>query len=168
MERLIFHVDVNSAYLSWEAARRVAEDVTALGAEFCLFQADLGDSAAVEALFDKMESSFGEADVLVNNAGIAQQKLFTDLADEDWHRMMRVDLDGVFYCTRRALKPMLHRHLNQHRYAADQDYRVPGNFFLYNFLLIPQFQHHAGNRSHDGPKLYIAVIFQKNRNIAGP
>ena len=103
--RVAIHYNQNE-----EAARRVTEDVTALGAEFCLLQADLGDSAAVEALFDKMESSFGEADVLVNNAGIAQQKLFTDLTDEDWHRMMRVDLDGVFYCTRRALKPMLHRH----------------------------------------------------------
>lgn len=103
--RVAIHYNQNE-----EAARRIAEDVTALGAEFCLLQADLGDSAAVEALFDKMESGFGEADVLVNNAGIAQQKLFTDLTDEDWHRMMRVDLDGVFYCTRRALKPMLRRH----------------------------------------------------------
>ena len=93
-----------------EAARQVAHDVDTFGAEYCLLQADLGDSAAVQALFDEMESRFGEADVLVNNAGIAQQKLFTDLTDEDWRQMMRVDLDGVFYCTRRALKPMLHRH----------------------------------------------------------
>ena len=45
--------------------------------------------------------------VLVNNAGIAQQKLFTDLSDADWRRMMGVHLDGAFYCCRAALPAMI-------------------------------------------------------------
>ena len=42
--------------------------------------------------------------MLVNNAGIAQQKLFTDLTQEDWKRMISVNLDGVFNCTQEAVK----------------------------------------------------------------
>lgn len=46
--------------------------------------------------FDEVENRFGNVDVLVNNAGIAQQKLFTDITDEDWRRMTGTNLDGVF------------------------------------------------------------------------
>ena len=41
------------------------------------------------------------------NAGLAQQKLFTDITDEDWKRMMDVDLGGAFYCCRAALPDMI-------------------------------------------------------------
>ena len=45
--------------------------------------------------------------VLVNNAGIAQIKLFTDLTDAEWHRMIATNLDGVFYVTRAAARLMV-------------------------------------------------------------
>ncbi|MDC0700747.1 SDR family oxidoreductase, partial [Blautia wexlerae] len=47
-------------------------------------------------------------DVLVNNAGIAQQKLFTDLTDTDWDRIFAVDVKGVFLCCQAALPHMIH------------------------------------------------------------
>lgn len=50
-----------------------------------------------------MEAKLSNVDVLVNNAGIAQQKLFTDITDEDWHRMIGTNLDGVFYYSREVL-----------------------------------------------------------------
>lgn len=92
-----------------EAALRVLEDVQQCGAEGILLQADLADAGQVEQMFCQMEA-FGTADVLINNAGIAQQKLFTDLTEADWRRMMDVDLDGVFRCTQHALRPMLRQH----------------------------------------------------------
>lgn len=67
-------------------------------------QADVSSSQSVAKLFETVENHLGGVDVLVNNAGIAQQKLFTDITDEDWHRMMGADLDGVFYCSREVLK----------------------------------------------------------------
>ena len=42
--------------------------------------------------------------ILINNAGIAQQKLFTELTQDDWKAMLGTDLDGVFNCTQEALK----------------------------------------------------------------
>ena len=42
--------------------------------------------------------------MLVNNAGIAQQKLFTDITPDEWKKMTGVNLDGVFYCSQQALK----------------------------------------------------------------
>ena len=44
---------------------------------------------------------------LINNAGIAQQKLFTDITNEDWNAMVGVNLSGVFYCCRAALPYMI-------------------------------------------------------------
>ncbi len=78
----------------------------------CTVQADVSDAGSVRAMFDELDSAFGAIDVLVNNAGIAQQKLFTDITDEDWRAMTGVNLDGVFYCCREALR----RHmLPEHR-----------------------------------------------------
>ena len=72
-------------------------------------QADVADPAQVEAMFAAAEKTFGGVDVLVCNAGIAAQKLFTDVTDEEWRRMLDVHLSGAFYCCRRALPPMIHQ-----------------------------------------------------------
>lgn len=52
---------------------------------------------------------FGRIDVLICNAGIARQELFTDITEAGWREVMGVDLDGVFYCAQAALPDMLHR-----------------------------------------------------------
>lgn len=70
-------------------------------------QADAGDAAQVRAAVSKAEYELGNLQVLVCNAGIAQQKLFTDTTDEDWRRLMAVDLDGAFYACRAALPGMI-------------------------------------------------------------
>ena len=67
-------------------------------------RADVSSSQAVGRMFDEIEKTFGRADVLVNNAGIAQQRLFTDITDEEWKKMLGTNLDGVFYCSREVLK----------------------------------------------------------------
>ena len=73
------------------------------------FKADISSSSEVNALFDFVSKNFGGADILVNSAGIAQQKLFTDITDEDFTRMFDVNVRGVFNCCRAALPFMIHK-----------------------------------------------------------
>lgn len=70
---------------------------------------DVRDFPAVEETLRSIENTSGGIDILVNNAGIAQQKLFTDLTDEDWREMTDTDLGGVFACCRTALPGMIRR-----------------------------------------------------------
>ncbi len=87
-----------------------AERVAALEREtgavgFC---ADVSDVEAVRGAFEAVSEHFGgRIDVLVNNAGIAQIKLFTDLTDADWRRMIGTNLDGAFYVSREVSRLMI-------------------------------------------------------------
>ena len=58
-------------------------------------------------MFHNIEMLCGGVDVLVNNAGIAQTKLFTDITDDEWNRMISVNLSSAFYCCRSALPYMI-------------------------------------------------------------
>jgi 3-oxoacyl-[acyl-carrier protein] reductase len=69
-------------------------------AEIC--KVDVCDSASAKLFIEKTVSTFGGINILVNNAGIAQQKLFTDITDEEWQKMIATNLSGVFYCSRAA------------------------------------------------------------------
>lgn len=66
--------------------------------------ADVSNRKSVNNMFDKIEQNFESVDILINNSGIAQQKLFTDISVEEWKSMIGVNLDGVFNCTQEALK----------------------------------------------------------------
>ena len=83
-------------------------DPKALAAEIggTAVKCDVRDSAQVRGMFGKI----GSVDVLVNNAGIAQQKLFTDITDSDWRDMRATHLDGTFFCCREALRSMIRNH----------------------------------------------------------
>ncbi len=91
---------------SEEKAMALCEE---LGERCKAFKLDITDSNAVKKVFAEIEKDFGEIDVLVNNAGIAQQALFTDITDDMWHRMIETNLSGAFYCSRAVLPYMIHR-----------------------------------------------------------
>ena len=66
--------------------------------------ADVATTADVERLFNDVQQRLGGLDVLVNNAGIAgPTALVEDIRPEDWERCIAVDLNGMFYCTRKAM-----------------------------------------------------------------
>ena len=91
-------------------AKALAERLTkTYGVPALPCQADLSDTAAVNAMFARGAEEFGFIDTLVNNAGIAEQKLFTDLTDEDWDTMIDVNLSGTFRACRAALPEMIRR-----------------------------------------------------------
>lgn len=80
-----------------------------VGANCKSYKLDITDSNAVKTVVDDIEKNFGEIAVLVNNAGVAEQTLFTDITDEMWQRMIETNLSGAFYCSRAVLKYMINR-----------------------------------------------------------
>ncbi len=68
---------------------------------------DVTDPESARNIVDIAAKKYGSVDILVNNAGVAQQKLFTDITDDDWNRMIGVNLTGVFNTCRVASKYMV-------------------------------------------------------------
>ncbi len=73
-------------------------------------QADVSVSDEANELIDTAYRNFGRVDVLINNAGIAGYKLFTEITDEEWNGMIGTNLTGVFNCSRAAAKYMISAH----------------------------------------------------------
>lgn len=73
------------------------------------YQADVSNGVQVAAMIKAVKADFGRIDALVNNAGIAQSKLLIDVTEQDWDRLLSVNLTGVFNCTKAILPDMLSR-----------------------------------------------------------
>ena len=91
-------------------ARAVQDEIVALGGTAEVFVCDITDADAVDYMVNEICRTLGCVTVLVNNAGIAQQKLFTDLSVDEWQRMMAVHVDGAFYACRAVLPDMIRAH----------------------------------------------------------
>lgn len=87
-----------------EARGRALEEQLNGKAVFC--RTDVSDSAQVKALFDMVEEKYGVVDVLFNNAAYSLSKTLWDTTEEEWDKVMRVNLKGYFLCAKYAL-PLL-------------------------------------------------------------
>ena len=90
-----------------EAAGRTADRITAAGGRARALRADVTDRASVHAAFVNIDADLGRLDVLVNNAGIAHVGTVETTAEEDFDRVYRVNVKGVYLCTQAALPLML-------------------------------------------------------------
>lgn len=90
-------------------AKNIKEDLQKNNINIEIFKADVSKREEVKGLIDFAINKFGKIDVLINNAGISQAKLFTDLTDEDWNNMIQTNLTSAFYCTQEAIKNMISR-----------------------------------------------------------
>ena len=75
--------------------------------------ADASNAASATAATKEAIEKLGGIDVLVNNAGIAQIKLFSDITDEDWRKMIDTNLSGAFYTCREASRVMVTQHFGR-------------------------------------------------------
>ncbi|MCG8355706.1 MAG: SDR family oxidoreductase, partial [Kiloniellales bacterium] len=83
-----------------------AEAIQESGADAFFVACDVGDKAQVEALIERAVAGFGRLDSLVANAGIVHACDFLDLTEEDFDRVLRVNLKGVFLCGQAAARQM--------------------------------------------------------------
>lgn len=88
-------------------AKELAKKLEETNAQFMLCKADVADSSQVNKVFADASEKFGGVSVLVNNAGIAQQKLFTDITEEEFDRITAVNFKSVFNCCKCAVPYMV-------------------------------------------------------------
>ncbi|HEX5779845.1 MAG TPA: 3-oxoacyl-[acyl-carrier-protein] reductase [Xanthobacteraceae bacterium] len=91
--------------------RREALDTLAaeLGSRVHVLPCDLSNSEQVEALVPAAEAAMERVDILVNNAGLNRDALFVRIKDEDWEKVLAVDLTAAFRLSRAAVYPMMRR-----------------------------------------------------------
>lgn len=86
------------------AANKVAENCGAIP-----LKADISSKKAVDELAGEIHTKYGKVDVVINNAGISQIKLFSDVTEEDLLRMFGVNMYGAFYVTQAFLSDMINK-----------------------------------------------------------
>jgi 3-oxoacyl-[acyl-carrier protein] reductase len=88
-------------------AGEVAQEIKANGGQGLVCRADVSQAADVARLVEETLSAYGKIDILVNNAGIARDQLLLRMSEEDWDKVIDVDLKSVFLCTKAVLRHML-------------------------------------------------------------
>ncbi len=102
--------DVGVNYLnSRECAESVAEIIRSNGQKSVLLQGNVADFEEARTIISRCTDELGHIDVIVNNAGIAQQKLFTDITPDEWRRMFAVNVDGIYNILHASLPQMISR-----------------------------------------------------------
>jgi len=86
-----------------ENLKKVKEEIEKLGSQAKYFLADVSKFEEVEKMIGNIQKEFGRLDVLVNNAGICQDRTLAKMTKEEWQRVIDIDLTGVFNCTKAAL-----------------------------------------------------------------
>jgi NAD(P)-dependent dehydrogenase (short-subunit alcohol dehydrogenase family) len=95
--------DVAVADILLTPAQQVSAEIEALGRRSLAIYVDVTQPASVQAMVETCQQGLGGLDILVNNAGIFPIKPVTAIAEEEWDRVMAVNLKGTFLCSQAAL-----------------------------------------------------------------
>lgn len=89
------------------AANTVCEEIKAAGGEAIAVQADVADTASVEAMIKQAVGHYGRIDILVNNAGITRDNLLMRMKEDDWDAVIGTNLKGIFNTAKAVAKTMM-------------------------------------------------------------
>jgi len=92
---------------SAEAANNLAEEVTKLGVKAKAYQSDAASFTEAQTLVDEVLKDFGSVDILINNAGITKDNLLMRISEEDFDKVIEVNLKSVFNMTKAVQRTML-------------------------------------------------------------
>ena len=92
---------------SEEQAQNIKEELAKEGKQIEIFKADVSKREEVKKLIQFVIEKYKTIDVLINNAGISQTKLFTEITDNEWNKMIQTNLNSVFYCCQEVLPTMI-------------------------------------------------------------
>ena len=92
---------------SEEAAKNLKEELKKENKQIDIFKADVSKRNEVQELIKFALKKYGRIDVLINNAGIDQEKMFQDITDEDWNNVINVNLYSVFCVSQEVVKNMI-------------------------------------------------------------
>ncbi len=92
---------------SEELAQKIQQELLQQNIKIDIYKADVTKREEVKGLIEFCINKYGKIDVLINNAGTSQVKLFTDLTDDDWENMIKTNLTSCFYTTQEAVKNMI-------------------------------------------------------------
>ena len=90
-----------------DAAAEVLEVIMSTGKEAMTIKADVSDPGDVDRLFAEVNHRLGPVDILINNAGIARDRLVLRMATADWDEVINTNLRSVYLCSKAALRPMV-------------------------------------------------------------
>ncbi len=99
--------DIAICDVSIEEADKTAREIQDLGREVLVFKSDVASSSDVQTMVDKILDKFKKLDILINNAGITRDGLILRMSEEDWDKVIAVNLKGCFVCTKTAARVML-------------------------------------------------------------
>lgn len=94
---------------SSQQAKELKQELLQRGKQIEIFKADVSKRKEVKELIQFTLEKFKTIDVLINNAGIAMETLFTDITDKEWNNMIQTNLNSVFYCIQEALPTMINQ-----------------------------------------------------------
>lgn len=93
---------------SEDCAKEIQSKLKEENVNIDIYQADITNHIEVTKMINFCIEKYHKIDVLVNNAGISQTKLFTDITDNEWDNMLQTNLTSAFYCTKACLPCMIH------------------------------------------------------------
>lgn len=102
-----FGASVAVVDLNRVSAEETAKHIVSMGGKSHSFEADVSDLSSVSRMIDEAMSVFGGIDILVNNAGIGSGNDFPDVSPKEWQRVIKINLDSVFYCTKLVSEIMI-------------------------------------------------------------